>query len=940
MHKAVETPDQSSQTSVSDEVKVTAKPNRLPVDPGVRIGTLENGLTYYVREHHKPENRIEMRLVVNAGSILEDEDQRGLAHFLEHMAFNGTKHFEKQALIDYLESIGMQFGSDINAYTSFEETVYMLQVPTDDAQKLDSAFKILGDWANGILLESNEIEKERGVVLEEWRLGRGAQGRIQDKQFPLMYQGSKFAERLPIGLPEVIEHAPQEAFERFYRDWYRPDLMAVVVVGDLEVSEMETRIKTYFDGIRGPETPRKRPVFDVPDHEGTLFSAETDPELTRSLVQILYKKDVEPFQSEADLPKSFVRMLYSMILNERLQERAKESDPPFLMAYSGFSGMARTKGAFAQAAIVNEGQFQRGIEALLHEAERVKRFGFTQSELDRARSVYLRNLENRVIEQDKLPSASLVSRYVSHFLSPETSPIIADTVMLEYAKSLLPNIELADLQAVTADTMTDDNRIILMSGPEKEGLAMPTEAEVNAWIKETAKGELTAYKDDQLDAPLIPKIGEPGKVVSEEQLDKGITLWTLENGVRVFLKPTDFYNDDISFSSYSPGGFSLVPDEELLHARIANEITEKSGFGAFSQIQLEKKLAGKLAHAYPYIGNLFEGISGSCSGKDLETLFQLIHLKLTAPKWDETAFSSMKTQKREWLRNRLANPSTVFYDQMNELYYDNHPRTQSMTLEDVDRLDPEKALAYFKDRFADCGDFTFVFVGNLELEVIRPLVETYLGSLPAVGRDESWKDTGVRPVKGVHDLTVYKGLEDKCSVNIRFAGELEWTTNEVLAAQSLSKVLRIRLREILREDKGGVYGVSVGTSVMRWPQGRFNSYIAFGCSPENADDLIQAAFDEIMRIQAEGVDETVLEKVRESFIRQREVAVKENNFWLNTISTYDKFGLDLARLDRFEERVKGIDVEMIQSAAKRFFDFENRMKAKLLPEKMKPADQE
>ena len=905
----------------------------LEIDPLVRIGKLDNGLTYFVQKNSKPEQRVELRLAVNAGSILEDEDQRGLAHFIEHMAFNGTRNFKKQEMIDYLESIGMQFGSDLNAYTSFEETVYMLQVPTDDDAKLDKAFQILADWAQGVSFVPEEIEKERGVVLEEWRLGRGASGRIQDKQFPLMYQGSKYAERLPIGKPEIIQTAPLEAFTRFYETWYRPDLMGVVAVGDLEPDVMEAKIKQFFQGLTNPEPEKPRPSFEIPDHPGTLFSAETDPEMTRSVVQIMYKKEMEEILFQEDLPRAFTKMIYGMIINDRLQERTKEAVPPFLMAYSGFSSMGRNKGVFSQVALVNEGEFEKGIHALLEESQRIKQHGFTASELDRAKTQMIRQYENRLIESDKIQSSSHSGQYVSYFLSGGKSIISSDKSMLEYAKSYLPGISLEDLKALTLETMTPDNRVVLLSGPEKEGLHLPSQSDVDTWIDSVNEQKMTAYEDNVVDGPLVEVMKEPGQILKiEYNQDKDITFWELDNGIRVFLKPTDFYNDDISFTSYSPGGTSLVPDDSLIHAEIASELISNSGYGIFSQTQLEKRLAGKLAYAYPYISSLFEGVSGSCSAKDQEVMFQLIYLKLTQPRVDLEIFDSMKNKKLEYIRNRMANPSSYFFDQYYKVLYNNNPRNRPLSEEDIKAFDPDKALAFYRDRFADFSDFTFVFVGNFTPESFKPLVQKYLGALPCIHRKETWVDNQMNPVRGIVPVTVYKGLEPQSTVYIQFTGSAIWTPEQVMATQSLSKVLRIRLREILREDKGGVYGVNVGTSVSRWPQEQFNSTISFGCSPENVDSLIESAFDEIKKIQKEGIEESVLVKVRESFLKQRETALKENSFWLNTISTYDKYQLDLKRLDAFEDRVHAIDSQMVQDAAITYFDFSNMVIGKLYPE--------
>ncbi|PIE90306.1 MAG: peptidase M16 [Acidobacteria bacterium] len=933
--KKTETPMPVS-AKVEQSAVQTDEGKPIAVDPKVRIGVLDNGLTYYLRQNKKPENRLEMRLVVNAGSILEEDDQQGLAHFLEHMAFNGTTNFKKMELVNYLESIGMQFGADLNAYTSFEETVYMLQIPTDDQEKLNKGFQILQDWAQGISMEEEEIEKERGVIMEEWRLRRGAYSRIRDKQLPLMFYGSKYAERLPIGKTDIIQNAQREAFTRFYDTWYRPNLMAIVLVGDMDLNTMEEKVISYYKGLTNPEHPKKRPAFEISDHEGTLFSAETDPEMTSSMIQIIYKKDKEKITSESDLKGVFTRELYGMMINNRLRERGKEANPPYLFAYTGFSSLGRNKGRFSQFAMVKEGGFEKGIKALLEEGLRVTQHGFSQSELDRTKTEYLRSLENQVIEGDKIKSRNFAGRYVYHFLNPTSSFIPGEEKKLEYAKEYLDQISLADLKTLTDHTMSKDNRIILLSGPEKEGLDMPDQQLVDSWIDEVGQLKLTAYEDDVLDQVLLPKPPMPGMVVKTEVDEKmGITYLELSNGVRVFLKPTDFQNDEIQFTSYSPGGTSKASLDQRFNAMFSATLVSESGLGAFSSVQLEKKLAGKIASVRAGIGDLFESVSGSCSTKDTEAMFQLLYMTFKTPRLDPEAVESVKNKQMSWLKNSMADPKYVFYKKYYEVFYKNHPRKKRITAEDIEKIDGERAFRFYQDRFADASDFTFVFVGNFTTEYMLPFLEKYVASLPATGRKESWVDHGIQKVRGVVPVTVYKGLEPQSTVHIHFSGDAAWSPEERLAAEALSKVLSIRLRETLREDQGGVYGVRARTALSRWPKETFSSIISFGCAPENVDKLIELAFAEVKKVQQEGIAEDVLQKVRETFIRKRELELKENRFWLEVIEYVDQHDLDIHKLEQYEETVNGIDSEMIKSAAMKYFDFDNVVIGKLFPESEK-----
>ena len=915
---------------------LAAETERLPIDSGVTVKKLPNGLTYYIRANKKPENRAQLHLAVNAGSILETEKTQGLAHFLEHMAFNGTKNFEKNEIINFLERTGMQFGADLNAYTSFDETAYRLEVPMDNPDVLKKAFQVLEDWAHNITFDAKEIDKERGVVTEEWRTGRGAGGRLRDKQFPVLFHQSLYANRLPIGETNDIATMTREDFLEYYRNWYRPDMMAVVAVGDFDVSKIEALIIEHFGRLKNPPNAPKRPKPEVPDHEGTLFSIETDPELSSTSIQIVCKHPLAPDGSVSDYRRDLVEGLYSSMLNQRIAERVLEANPPYLSAGVGKSHMVRVKDMASMSARVKEGQWAEGLKALLLESRRARRDGFTTNELERVKTVTLRSLERAYEERDKTESGSYVREYIGNFLEDEPIPGIAEEYRL--TKKFLSEITLTEVNRAGDRWITDTNRVILFSAPEKSGRKKPTQAEILAVIKESDAAEIAAYSDGAFEAPLLANTPKPGTIVSEkEHKDVEVTEWVLSNGIRVLLKPTTFKNDLILMSAFSPGGHSLVPDKDYLSAAMSSAILSQSGWGTYDAIQLRKKLSGKIASVGSSVSDLYETMSGSASPKDLETWFQLMHLHFTAPRADEKAFQSYVTRLKENIENRKRNPAAVFGDEIEKALYGDHPRHRPMTVEMLKELDREAALRIYRERFANAGDFTFLFVGAFKTGDLRPLVLNYLASLPAMERKEKGRHVGDDPKPGKVDVEVKKGLEAKSSVRIMFHGDAKWSNDERFALRAAVDVLRIRLREVMREDKGGVYGVSVGGSLERWPKETFSTVITFTCNPDNVADLTKAAMDEINLLQRDGPSLENLEKIRETLLRNYEKGLKEDGFWMSNLSFYRENELPFDGILKLPDRAKALTVEKVRNAARRYFSSDNMLTARLLPEETKSA---
>ncbi len=902
----------------------------LPFDPQVTVGTLDNGLRYFIRPNARPEKRAELRLVVNAGSVLEDDDQRGLAHFVEHMAFNGTEHFEKQELVSYLESIGMQFGPSINAFTSFDETVYILRVPTDDADILATAFQILEDWAHGLAFDPEEIDKERGVIVEEWRLGRGAQARMRDKQFPILFEGSKYAERLPIGSVNVLQSFEPETLRRFYRDWYRPDLTAVVAVGDFRVSDIEELIRAHFEGLGAPEAERPREEVAVPIDHPLRFAVATDAEATNTQVGVIYKRPLGEKGTLRAFRRSLLESLHDGMLNRRLFEITQQAEPPFLFAGSGSGSFVRPVDSFQLFALVQEGGIERGLQALLTEAERVRRFGFTASELEREKREVLRGFERAYAERDKQESARFANEYVGAFLDGSTVPAI--DWQLEMARELVPRIELEELEGLVARWMREEGRVVLVNAPEPEGGAVITEEALAGVFAAVVSADIEVYADEALDVPLVDREPSPSPVISELTIDEiGVTLWELANGVRVLLKPTDFKDDQVVMRAYSPGGTSLAEDEEYLSASLADQAVARGGVGALSLVDLEKQLAGKAVSVSPFIGDYIEGLAGEASPEDLETLFQLAYLRVAQPRKDSTAFLAYRGQLRGLLQNRDADPRAAFQDTLAVTLGQGHPRALPLTAQRLEGVELDEAYDFYRDRFGDAGDFSFVFVGAFDLDAIRPLVETYLGGLPSHGRLESWRDMGIDPPPGLVRKSVRKGIEPQSRTALVFAGPASFSPQEEMRLQSLASALEIRLRERLREDLGGTYGVAVAASLRGDPDPEFQVQIGFGSDPERVEELVGTVFRELEAMRTEGPTAEEVQKVREAQRRSKETNLMDNRYWAGRLVAYDQFDLDLRDIASYD-LIEGWTAEDIRDVAARRLSPENYVWVSLYPE--------
>lgn len=910
----------ASEQNKTEEVSKEVSKN-IPFNSEVKTGKLSNGLTYYIKNNGKPENKVELRLVVKAGSILEDEDQLGLAHFMEHMNFNGTKNFKKNELVDYLQSIGVKFGAHLNAYTSFDETVYILPIPSEDPEKLEKGFQILEDWAHNALLTDEEIDNERGVVLEEYRLGKGASERMMQKYLPKVLYGSKYAERLPIGTKENLETFNYESIKRFYKDWYRPDLMAVMAVGDVDVATLEEKIKTHFSKIPAPENPRPREIFNVPNHEETFIAIESDKEATFSRVQVMFKDKgaSKKDKTQDEYRHSIIESLFSQMINNRLDELRNGENPPFVYGYSYHGGTwAKTKDAYQSFAMTSETGQLNALKTLLEENERVRKFGFNPGEFERAKKDIIARLEKSFKDKNKTESQRIVGEYVRNFLTDEPMPGIEWEY--NFHKAQLPTITIDEVNSIIKDYIKEDNRVVVITGPEKEGVTKVTEAEITELLNTVKTTELKPYEDAEIANSLItnlPAMGGITNMVKDEKL--ATTTLTLSNGATVTYKITDFKNDEILFDAFSFGGTSLYTDEEFKATTFANGGLTEAGVNGFNKVDMGKMLSGKIVNVRPSIGSMSEGFSGSSTPKDLETLFQLTHLYFTALNKDDKAFSSYLNKQKAFLGNLLASPQIYYQIEMGKFMNGKNPRyTGFPTPEKLDAADYDLAYQKYKERFADAGDFKFYFVGNIDEKKLVEYSAKYLANLPTTNSEEKYKVHDFRPLSGAHEKIVEKGADPKSSVQIRYQGETEYNAEEAHALKSLAEVLTIKLIEKLREEEGGVYGAGARGKINKMPYGWYNFSVSFPCGPENVDKLKTSALAEVEKLIANGPTDEDLAKVKEAQILEYKEDIKENKFWLNLIKNADYQDKNATDVFEFENKVNALTKEDLHNVAKKY----------------------
>ena len=913
----------------------------LAFDPSVVRGTLANGMTYYIRHNEEPRDRAQLSLVVKAGSVLEEEDQRGLAHFVEHMAFNGTERFEKQQIVDYLESIGSTFGADLNAQTGYDSTIYWLEIPTDDPEVIETAFQILSDWAYAVTFSAEEVELERGVILEEWRLRQGFGSRLQDNLLPLLYGSSRYAERHPIGLPEVIETAPVERLQEFYERWYRPNLMAVIAVGDFNAEQIESNVTRHFSpppeggalqeraGI-APSTIR--PDFDIPIHSATRVEVFSDPEAPGTQLILARKVAPETGRGLAAFRRGATERLAFLLMNARLAERRQASDPPYLWAGGSRGPLVESVDVVSFSAWVEQGGIERGLTAILEEVERAKRHGFTATELAREKINLLSSVESVFRQREQMQSADLSQSYMRHFLSG--TPALGIEAEWELYQQILPHISLAEIDRVAANWGRPDNAVLLVMMPEGADARTDTELESTLQTKlATADSlEVEPYVDDFSEVPLLATLPTSGSITGEEHIESiDAQKWTMSNGITVIAKQTAFRSDEVIFGAFSPGGHSLVDDADHVSALYAARLAAGSGVGLHDNITLEKLLTGKRVAVTPHIGELFEGFRGLASPEDLETMFQLITLYATAPRLDPTYFSRFESSLRSIAETRTSQPDEVLYDTVNSLLSQNHFRDRPLSPELLDELSLERAEAVYVDRFADVSDATFIFVGAFEWEQLKSLTATYLASLPAGGRVEEWRDVGIDPPTGIQERIVRSGIEPRSITALVFTGEMNDSNEDTLALTAAAEMLEIRLRERVREELGGTYSIGVNASSNRLPDPEYQVFITYGSDPSRADELFDEVRDELDWLRAGG-DQKYLDTAKELLRNPREEKLRSNDFWLGRIQSAVQRSEPFTEIGLFDERLEALTLEQIAAVAQLYLPGDRYLRVVLLPE--------
>lgn len=908
----------------------------LPVDLHVKIGKLSNGLTYYIRENKKPEQKVELRLVVNAGSILENEDQQGLAHLSEHMAFNGTKNFKKNDIISFLQSIGVGFGNDLNAYTGFDETVYILPIPTDKPSNIEKGFQILEDWAHNVTDNDSDIDGERPIVLEESRLGKGAQDRINRKIFPIQFAGSLYAQRLPIGIDSIVKNAPYSALRSFYKDWYRPNLMAVIVVGDIDPAKAESLVKKYFGSNKNPENERPRIHPTVPPYKKSVAEIITDKEATSYMYRVYYSpKKVSPIVTLEDYKKDLVKNIFSDLLNQRLRELTQKENPPFVYAACGFSSEARGYESFVGYIGTGNSDSLTGLKAFEEELARVKKFGFTEEELKRSKADMLNYIERAYNERNKTESVNYAEEYIRNFLTREPIPGIANE--LNYYKELLPQINVSDVNEVINKLSENSNHFIALSGPQtKDSSSLPTDAQILAVKDEVQKMDIKPYEERAVQASLLTEIPKAGKIIDTKNNSLlGTTNYTLSNGVTVTFKHTDFKNDQLLMSAVRPGGINNYGLADKYNSEYMIPVISSMGVGNFSPVDLKKALSGKTVSARPSFSHVTTGFSGSSSVKDAESMMQLVYLYATAPRLDTSLFRSFIQKNKAQLTFLSANPQAVFIDTLFKAMYNNNPLAPIAVPkpEYFDALNLDRIMQMYKENFGNEYQMHFTFTGSISADSLKLLLEKYIASLPSSEKNFNYTDNKVRIANGKIDVNVYKGKEPKAMIFQVFSGEIPYSDELNLKAEAISEILNIRIDEDLREKLKAIYGGGTQVQFEKIPYSHFTFFLTLPTGPEKVDTLLKAARAEIEDIIKNGPSKEDLDKVKKQWEEQYKVNMKENNVWLSELQDFYFPGDNPEYFINYDKYVKALTPKDIQEAAKLLLTTKNVVTGILRPEK-------
>ncbi|MBP5326377.1 MAG: insulinase family protein [Bacteroidales bacterium] len=925
-----------AQLGNSGKAKKSDLSAKVPVDKKVRIGKLDNGLTYYIRANKKPEGRVQFRLAINAGSILEDEDQLGLAHFTEHMAFNGTEYYPHNELISKLQAKGVQFGGHVNAYTSFDQTVYYVNMP-NDAEMLEMGMKILDGWASKLLMDPKEIDAERGVIIEEWRGRLGAQDRLQKQYWPVMFKDSRYANRMPIGTEEVLLNFQRPTIVRFYQDWYRPDLEAVIIVGDINVDEMEAKVKEYFTDNKMPANPKERPYYNVPNNKEPLVAIATDKEASSAGIQMYWKHPQAPKGTVGDYRQMLVRNLAETIINARFAEMAEKASAPFLYAGGGYGSFLAKLDCAVLTAYPKDNRIEEATAMLLKEMKRVDEHGFLQAELDRAKESMLESYRKAAKELNKTQSNAFADEYTQHYLEGDVIPGIRQEDA--YAREFVPGINLEEVNNVVKDWITDENFVYVLTAPEKEGYNIPTKDAILNIVANSKNVTTEPWVDTYKDEPLFDKeVKNVIPVAVRENSVMGYTEYVVPNGIRFVVKKTNYKEDEIVMRSYSLGGSSLYSDKEAYMVGNVANLVDDAGLANFSSSQLSKKLQGKTVGVSPYIGSTQQGFGGSCVPKDLETMMQLIDLYYEAPRKDRESFDRNIETLHTQVRMASANPQAKFMKDFYGKAYGNNPRLVVMPTEkDIDGIDFERVYQIYAERFADASDQIFFFVGNISDDNIKTIA-SYLNILPTNGKqhNEQPLDKSPRLVSGVNHSLTLAGTDKQGMVLVMGESGCFVAKNslrERIAVSALGEALQIRTTEVIREKMGETYSPYSTVSYDIDFDGNVSWLFYLQCAPENCESVENAAIDLLKECIKKGCNKETLTKVKLQMIKERETSMQENKFWLGQIMGSYYYNEDRdAVINNYESMVNSLTVKDIKRLAKRYFDLGHYTVGTLKPE--------
>ncbi len=896
----------------------------IPMDPEIIMGKLDNGMTYYIRQNHEPENRASFYIIQNVGALLENDNQNGLAHFLEHMAFNGTRHFpsREKGIISTLEKHGVAFGYNINAYTAFNETVYNLSdVPVDHPGLLDTCLLVLNDWSNYLLLTEEEIDAERGVITEEWRTRRNAQFRINWQFIPVLLEGSKYAERDIIGDLDIIQNFDYNTLRDFYHRWYRTGLQAIAVVGDFDPEVMEKKVINLFSQIPAVEDPPDRPFFEVPEHDNMRYVLATDREASQHSVDMYIKhRAIDPADKNHDyLREQYIRTLFNSMMSERIDELLQKGVPPFIMGSVRYSSLIRGYDVFSIGASFKQGEEEKAFKAIYAEAERVKRYGFTEGELERAKSKMLSDWDNYYKERDKIDNDSYAGSIQQHFLINEPLP----SVEYEYnkVKEIVPGIALGEVSDRARQWMTDNNRVLFVQGPEGDTINYLTETQALAIIENIQNSELTAYDDAGSAESLINNVLPGSEVSNTRNLPEFDALeWTLGNGARVIYRKADYEKDNISVNAFSFGGISLIEDRFIPEASLLSTLSAMYGVGEFDNITLQKMLSGKKASLSISLSEVTENISGIATPKDFETLMQLLYLRFEKPRFDLEAHGALTARFKAMLETMNNNPQKIMQDSLTLIMTGYHPRARILNEDYIDDIEFEKIRELYLERIRDADDYTFFIVGNVAEDTAKMMAEKYIGSLTSYPGSDEWIDRGVRQPEGKIEKIIEMPLAvPKATIVISFSGDMEFNPYNRQAARAINGILDIIFTEKIREEEGGTYGVSAAISLQQFPVQKANTIISFDCDPERANELKSIVYHELQQLMVNGPEQEDLDKAVNNILKNREESKLHNSYWMSILYTYYLSGINYNDPSNYEEILKAFTTDDIKEAAIAFF---------------------